>query len=203
MSRDFAPLPFMGVVIRNIVLSAWFVLCALCTTGARADTLACKAFADSLIKSSETPYHSISLISSTSADGGSGSGNQEITSQTSETIFTGTAIFVRFGSESWQRIQVPLDKLKGLARENAESFTDCHQLGDQRRDGASLAVYSAHRLTQKIIVAMQVLVAKDSGLPTESETDVIKRVPSASETKSKHVVTRYDYKKVVAPIVTP
>jgi hypothetical protein len=193
----------MGVVIRNIVLSPLFVVGALCTASARADTLACKALADSLIKSSGTPYHSISLISSTSADGGSGAGNKKITSQTSETIFTGAAIFVRFGSGSWQRIQVPLDKLKGLARQNAESFTDCHQLGDQKRDGASLSVYSGHRLTQKIIVAMEVQVAKDSGLPIESETEVIEQAAGTNNAKSKHVATHYDYEKVVPPVVAP
>jgi hypothetical protein len=178
-------------------------MCVLSAAGARADTLACKALADSLIKSSETPYHSISLISSTSANGGSGSGNQKITSQTSETIFTGTAIFVRFGSGSWQRIQVPLDKLKGLARVNAESFTDCHRLDDQKQDGTSLAAYSGHRLTQKIIVAMEVRVAKDSGLPIESETNVIEQAQGTSNPKSKHVTTHYDYKKVAAPVVAP
>jgi hypothetical protein len=175
----------------------------LCVAGARADTTACKALADSLIKSSETPYHSISLIRSVSANGGSGSNDQKITSQTSETIFTGTAIFVRFGSGNWQRIQVPLDKLKGLARENAESFTDCQHLDDQRRDGVSLAVYAGHRLTQKITVAMEVRVAKESGLPVESETDVVAQAPGTSDAKSKHVATHYDYAKVVAPVVAP
>jgi hypothetical protein len=198
MKRLMAPL-FGGPAIRNKAFSLACLVCVPCINEAQADALACKAFADSLIKSSVTPYHSISMIKASADNAGSDANNQKTTS-TSETIFTGSAIFVRFGSESWQKMPVPVDKLHDMARQNAEGFTDCEHLSDQIRNGQSISIYTGHRVSKQTLTAVQLWVA--NGLPVESSTDVVV-VSGTQSTLLRHVATHYDYEKIVAPAVTP
>jgi hypothetical protein len=198
MRRLKAPL-FGGTAIRDKAFSIACLACVLGVNEAQADATACKAFADSLIKSSVTPYHSISMIKAATDTAGSDANNQKTTS-TSETIFTGAAIFVRFGSENWQKMPVPLDKLHDMARQNAEGFTDCEQLNDQIRNGQSVSVYTGHHVSKQTVTAMQLWVAK--GLPVESSTDVVE-VSGTRSTLLRHVATRYDYEKIAAPVIAP
>ena len=168
---------------------------------ALADATACKNLADSLIKSSVTPYHSASLITFVLTNAGGGPDSQKTASQTSETIFTGSEIYVRIGSGKWRQVQAPLDELKKLVQKNAESFTDCERLNDESRNGVATEVYTGHAVTPNIIIAMQVAVAKGRGLPVETITDIIQR--SAKDQQSRHVTIKYDYEKIAPPIEKP
>jgi hypothetical protein len=179
-----------GIVAAGLLSQALFV------TLARADAAACKGLADALLTNAETPYHSTSIITfdPTAAAGDTGAGPEPPTSQTSETIFTGKAIFVRFGSGKWQEIRASLDKLKELVRRNAESFTDCQRLNDETVDGATLSVFSGHSVTQKLVVAStKVWVMPDGGVLIRSETDI------TGGPMPRHLVIRYEYKDIAAP----
>jgi hypothetical protein len=181
---------FGGIVIATLLGDV------LSGTPARADATACKGLASALLTNAETPYHSASIITfnPTATAGDMGTNPQPPTSQTSETIFNGKAIFVRFGSGKWQLIHASLDKLKELVRLNAESFTDCRRLGDETVDGATLAVYEGHRVSQKLVVATtKVWVAPDRGVLIRSETDII------GGSAPRNVVIHYEYKDIAAP----
>jgi hypothetical protein len=178
------------------IIAAGLLGQVLSGTPARADAAACKGLADALLTNAETPYHSTSLITfaPTATAGDTGADAEPATSQTSETIFTGNAIFVRFGSGKWQEIHASLDKLKELVRRNAESFTDCQRLNDETVDGATLSVYTGRSVTQKLVVATtKVWVAPDRGVLIRSETDV------TGAPMPRHLVIHYEYKDIAAP----
>jgi hypothetical protein len=176
------------------IVAAGLLSQALCGTAAWADAAACKGLADALLTSANTPYHSTSIITLDPTAADKGADSKPLTSQTSETIFTGNAIFVRFGSAKWQEIHTPLDELKELVRRNAASFTDCQRLSDETLDGATLAVYAGHKVTQKLVVAAtKIWVAPDRGVLIRSETDII------GGSMPRHLVINYEYKDIAAP----
>lgn len=183
---------FAGGIVAAVLLSQ-----ILSGTSARADAAACKGLADALLTSANTPYHSTSIITLNPTTGTEGAKAKAPTSQTSETIFTGKAIFVRFGSGKWQQIHAPLDKLKELVRQHAASFTDCQRLSDETVNGATLAVYAGHSVSQKLVVAtMTAWVAPDRGVLIRSETDV------TGGSMPRHLVINYEYNNVAAPTDT-
>lgn len=178
---------FVGGIVTALLLSQ-------ALTPACADAGACKSLADALLTSANTPYHSISIITLDPRAGAEGADPKPATSQTSETVFTGNALFVRFGSGKWREIHTPLDELKELVRQHAASFTDCHRLSDETLDGATLAVYAAHSVTQKLVVTtMKAWVAPDRGVLIRSETDI------TGGQMPRHLVINYEYKDIAAP----
>jgi hypothetical protein len=183
---------FAGGIVAAVLLSH-----ALSGTPARADAAACNGLADALLTSADTPYHSTSIITLNPKAGAEGADPNAPTSQTSDTIFTGNAIFVRFGSGKWREIHTPLDKLKELVRRHAASFTDCQRLKDETLGGATLAVYAGHSVSQKLVVAtMKAWVAPDRGVLIRAQTDI------TGGQMPRHLVINYEYKDIAAPTDT-
>lgn len=188
------PWPRPSALFAGGIVAASLLSQAFCGTPAWADAAACKGLADALLTSANTPYHSTSIITLDPTVGAKGTDPNPLTSQTSETIFTGNAIFVRFGSDKWQEIHTPLDELKELVRRNATSFTDCQRLSDETLDGATLTVYAGHQVTQKLVVAAtKIWVAPDRGVLIRSETNII------GGQMPRHLVINYEYKDIAAP----
>lgn len=184
---------FAGGIVAAVLLSQ-----AASGTPARADAAACKGLANALLASASTPYHSTSIITLNPRAGAAGADPKPATSQTSETIFTGTAIFVRFGSAKWREIHTPLDDLKQLVRQHAASFTDCQRLSDETVNGTTLAVYAGHSVTQKLVLAtMKAWVSPDRNVLIRSETDI------TGGPIPRHLVINYEYKDIAAPTDTP
>jgi hypothetical protein len=186
-----------GTAIRAIVTLA---ICGLWISGARADTASCENLAAALVKNSNTPYRSVSMISIVPANAGTGTDNQAV-SETSETIFTGTEIFVRFGSGAWRKVGAPIDQLKKLVLRNAEGYTECNRLPDENRNGVPVAVYDGHAVTPQNVVEMRLWVATDRGLPIQSETEIVEASPTAANRQSRHIAIKYDYERVTPPPV--
>ena len=193
------PTKFVGAgAIAGALLSL-----VLFETSASADAAACKGLADAMLANTKTPYHSISMVTFDPAAGAEKAGNPNPSmSQTSETIFTGKAIFVRFGSGGWQEVHASLDKLAELVRRSAESFTDCQRLPGEAADGATLSVYAGHSVTDKFIVETKVWVTPDRGVMIRSETDIVSAPTSDNSdanVTARHEVIHYDYKDITPP----
>jgi hypothetical protein len=168
---------------------------AFSVVSAQADT-SCEGLASAMITNAKTPYRSMSII--TFDVGGNA---KPATSQTSETISTGTAVFARFGSGKWQEIHVPLDKLAEAVRHNAESFSDCKRLADEAVDGKTAAVYTGRMATQKSLVETKVWVEPSRGVMLRSETDIVPTPEPGDVLKGRHVAIRYSYDNIAPPPV--
>ena len=78
-----------------------------------------------------------------------------------ETIFTGTDIFVKLPSGKWQNMHAAIDQLKDRVRQTADSFTECQRLGSavallvrraaQKRRDALEELENAERLGDVLI----------------------------------------------------
>ncbi|MGB7245940.1 MAG: hypothetical protein WBC64_04625 [Methylovirgula sp.] len=187
------PLVLVGATIGVLGLG---LLC----TNARADQAACKSIADAMMANTKTPYHSVGTISADMSGGATDTANPP-KSLHSETIFTGTDIFVKLPSGQWQNVHAPLDEVTARVRASAASFTDCQRLADETADGKSLAVYAASAKTPDVVVTTKVWVAPDRGVLMRSETDM-KGVPQpGGEIRHQHLTMRYDYNDIKAPVV--
>jgi hypothetical protein len=161
---------------------------------AKAADASCEGLASAMITNAKTPYRSISIITFDA-----GENAKPATSQTSETISTGTAVFARFGSGKWQEIHIPLDKLALAVRHNAESFSGCKRLTDDTINGESIAVYTGHIVTEKSVVETKVWVEPKRGVMLRSETDVVPKPEPGDVFKGRHVAIRYNYDNIAPP----
>jgi hypothetical protein len=170
----------------------------LLCTAARADDAACKGLADAMLTNTQTPYHSVGTIS---FDAAQASGGPNMTkSLPTETIFTGTDIFVRLPSGKWQNVHASLDQLKERVRQTAESFTDCQRLADETVDGKSLAVYTGTSTNDKALVTTKVWVAPDrGGVLVRTETDMTGMPSTDGAIRHQHLALRYDYDSIKPP----
>lgn len=184
------------MAIRCKVFPIGLAMLALSATAAAADGAACRKLSDAMLATSATPYHSASIITFGMAGE---RGESPPSSRTSETIFTGTTIFVRFGSGNWKELLVPLDKLKELVRRKAESFTDCQYLDDENLNGIVLSVYAGHSVTQELVTEMKVWISRDRGLLIRSETDVVANPALEGGPRGRHISIRYNYENVAVP----
>jgi hypothetical protein len=170
----------------------------LCTT-ARADE-ACKGLADAMIANTQTPYHSIGTISFDASGGAAeASGANMSKSLPTETIFTGTDVFVRLPSGKWQNVHASLDDLKQRVRQTADSFSDCQRLGDETADGKSLAVYTGSVKNDQAVVSTKVWVAPDRGVLVHTETDVTGLPQPDGQIRHQHLALHYDYNDIKPP----
>lgn len=170
-----------------------------CTT-ASADDAACKGLAGAMLANTQTPYHSIGTISFDISGGTGGAGDANMSkSLSTETIFTGTDIFVRLPSGKWQNVHASLDDLKERVRHTADTFTDCQRLGDETADGKSLAVYTGSSKNDKAVVTTKVWVAPDRGVLVRTETDMTGLPQADGSIRHQHLALRYDYNDIKAP----
>lgn len=169
-------------------------------TTARADDAACKGLADAMIANTQTPYHSIGTISFDASGGAAEAAGANMSkSLPTETIFTGTDIFVRLPSGKWKNVHASLDDLKQRVRQTAGSFTDCQRLGDEMADGKNLAVYTGSTKNDQAIVTTKVWVAPDRGVLVRTETDMTGMPQADGEIKHQHLALHYDYNDVRPP----
>ncbi len=170
------------------------IMLALSAVSAQAADASCEGIASAMLTNAKTPYRSMSIITFDAGDNA-----KPATSQTSETISTGTAVFARFGSGKWQEIHIPLDKLALAVRHNAESFSGCKRLADDNVNGEAVAVYTGHIAAQKSVVETKVWVEPKRGVMLRSETDVVPTPQPGDVFKGRHVAIRYSYDNITAP----
>lgn len=167
---------------------------AFSAVSAQAADASCEALASAMLTNAKTPYRSLSIITFDAGDNA-----KPAASQTSETISTGTAVFARFGSDKWQEIHIPLDKLALAVRHNAESFSGCKHLADDIVNGKAAAVYTGHVATQNSVIETKVWVEPKRGVMLRSETDVVPTPQPGDVFKGRHVAIRYSYDNIAAP----
>jgi hypothetical protein len=170
------------------------MMITLSAASAQAADASCEGLASAMINNAKTPYRSMSIITFDAGDNA-----KPATSQTSETIATGTAVFARFGSGKWQQIHIPLDKLAEAVRHNAESFSGCKRLADDTINGEAVAVYTGHLAAQKSVVETKVWVEPKRGVMLRSETDVAPKPEPGDVFKGRHVAIRYSYDNIAPP----
>jgi hypothetical protein len=170
------------------------MMITLSMVSAQAADASCEGLASAMITNAKTPYRSMSIITFDAGDNA-----KPASSQTSETISTGTAVFARFGSGKWQEIHIPLDKLALAVRHNAESFSGCKRLADDTINGEAVAVYTGHLVAQKSVVETRVWVEPKRGVMLRSETDVVSKPEPGDVSKGRHVAIRYSYDNIAAP----
>jgi hypothetical protein len=191
-------LPWSGLVLLSGTLG--FLGLGLFGTPASADDAACKGLADAMIANTQTPYHSIGTISFDTSGGTAEAGGANMTkSLPTETIFTGTDVFVRLPSGKWQNVHASLDNLKERVRQTVGNFTDCQRLGDETTDGKSLAVYTGSSKNDKAVVTTKVWVAPDRGVLVRTETDMTGMPQADGEIRHQHLALRYDYSDIKPP----
>ena len=134
---------------KPIAICGVFGFLGLGLAGARADDAACKGLADAMLTNAKTPYHSVGSISFDPKDppvpGSTGVPSPIAT----ETIFTGTQVFVKLPNASESDIHANLADLQSKVKESAASFSDCAHLPNDKVDGKDLTVYTgADRTTR-------------------------------------------------------
>ncbi len=184
-----------GLVLMSGTLG--FLSAGLFCAPARADAAACKDIADAMIANTQTPYHSVGTISFDASGGAADTGGTNTLS--TETIFTGTDIFVRLPSGKWKNVHASLDDLKQRVQSTAGSFTDCQRLGDETADGKSLAVYTGSAKNDQAVVTTKVWVAPDRGVLVRTETDMTSMPQADGSIKHQHLALRYDYDNIKPP----
>lgn len=189
-------LPWLAIVLWGGAIGIF----GLPGANARADDAACKSIADAMMANTQTPYHSVGTISMDMSGGATNASNPP-KSLSSETIFTGTDIFVKLPSGQWQNVHAPLDEVTARVRASADSFKDCQRLADETADGKSLAVYTGTAKTPNVVVTTKVWVAPDRGVLVRSETDMKGMPQPDGQIRHQHLTMRYDYNDIKAPPV--
>ncbi|HLH11301.1 MAG TPA: hypothetical protein VKV77_05405, partial [Methylovirgula sp.] len=169
---------------------------ALALNPAHADDAACKGIVDAMMANTQTPYHSVGTIT-LEASGGSQAPISK--SMPTETIFTGTEIFVKLPTGGWQNVHASLDDVKQRVRKAADSFKDCQKLADETDNGKNLAVYSGTTSNGANVVKTKIWVAPDRGVLMRTETDVTSAPQSDGEVRRQTLALRYDYDNIKPP----
>ncbi len=168
--------------------------------GAHADQAACKSLADAMLANTQTPYHGTGTITVGITGGAADLGGaNSLQSMQTETIFTGTDIFVKLPSGQWKNVHAALDEVKARVLASAQSFTDCQRLADETDDGKNLAVYTGSATTPNVLVTTKVWVAPGRGVLVRSETDMTGMPQADGTIRRQHLSMRYDYDNVKAP----
>ena len=187
---------------KPIAVCGVFGFLGLGLAGARADDAACKGLADAMLTNAKTPYHSVGSISFDPKDppvpGSTGVPSPIAT----ETIFTGTQVFVKLPNGQWKDIHANLADLQSKVKESAASFTDCAHLPNDKVDGKDLAVYTGADKNDTMNVTTKVWVTPDNGALVRSETDIAGPTAPDGKVRHQHLSLRYDYTDIKAPAVS-
>jgi hypothetical protein len=163
---------------------------------ARADDAACKGIGDAMLMNSKTPYHSVGTISFDPKDPpipGAGA----MPAIKTETIFTGTKVFVKLPTGQWKDINANIADLQTKVKDSASSFNDCTRLPDEKADGKTVAVYTGGDKTDTMTVSTKVWVA--DGTIQRSETDIGGPTAPDGKVRHQHLSLHYDYADIKAP----
>ncbi len=163
---------------------------------AHADETACKALEAAMIANTKTPYHSFATITFIyAAPMTVAQRNLRLpASQSSETIFTGSAVYIRLTPGKWQNLPTSLAQFRERVRASIADFKDCRHLADDKLNGAVAAVYEgdSNTVQTKVWVSAQ-------GVPVKSETDIEIGATPGGDMVHQHLSTRYEYGDVHAP----
>jgi hypothetical protein len=167
---------------------------------ARADDSACRGLTDAMVKNSKTPYHSVGTISFDPKDPPAGDATITKKAISTETIFTGSQVFVKLPDGQWKDIHAVVSELQQRVESSAQSFTDCKQLADDTIDGKKFAVYTGDDKTDTMNVTTKIWVSVDTGTLAHTETTIAG--PTAPDGKIRHqfLSLRYDYADIKAPV---
>lgn len=189
----------MALWATPVLVCGVFGFLGLGLVGARADDAACKGLADAMLTNANTPYHSVGSISFDPKDPPvPGSAGLPKTVPT-ETIFTGTQVFVKLPNGQWKDVHADLVDLRSKVRQSATSFTDCAHLPNDTVDGKDLAVYTGADKTDTMNVSTKVWVAPDNGALIRSETDIAGPTAPDGKVRHQHLSLHYDYADIKAP----
>lgn len=188
--------------VRPVLVGGVFGFLGLGLASARADDAACKGLADAMLTNAKTAYHSVGTISFDPKDppvpGSAGAPNAIAT----ETIFTGTQVFVKLPNGEWKDVHADLADLRSKVKQSAMSFNDCAHLANDKIDGKDLTVYTGSDKTDAMNVLTKVWVTPDTGTLIRSETDIAGPTAPDGKVRHQHLSLHYDYNDIKAPAVS-
>jgi hypothetical protein len=169
---------------------------------AHADDAACRGLANAMIKNSKTAYHSVGQIAFDPKDPPAPGTTIAAKPLPTETIFTGSQVFVKLPSGQWKDIHAVISDLQGRVESSAASFNDCKQLPDDKIDGKTYSVYWGEDKTDTVTVETQVWISADTGTLARTKTEIAG--PTAPDGKIRHqlITLSYDYADIKAPAVS-
>jgi hypothetical protein len=201
-----AVLPAAFSCRRGLALAGALVCLAgigLSSGSAHADDAACKAIEEAMIANTKTPYHSFTTITFdyTAVVAEAQRKLKLPSSQASETIFTGEAVYVRLLPRKWQALPTSPAQFRESVSASIAGFTNCKRLADATVDGAAVPVYIGDTTQQNRPVETKIWISAQ-GIPIKSETDIDVAGPPGVETIRQHLSTRYEYGDIRAPSLT-
>jgi hypothetical protein len=186
----------MAMLTRPGLICGVLGFCALGLSAARADDAACKGIADAMLTNAKTAYHSVGTISFDPKDPPI-PGNDAMPAIKTETIFTGTQIFVKLPNGQWKDVHANIADLLTKVKDSASAFNDCTRLPDETADGKTMAVYTGTDKTDTMTVATKIWTA--NGTLQRSETDIGGPTAPDGKVRHQHLSLRYDYADIKAP----
>jgi len=161
-------------------------LLSLAATGAFADD--CDARAAAVIKSRQTPHHTVTVMTGTDQ-----AGQEKELSPSSETIFTGDTLFSRTGGESWKsKPSTPDDMAKGVAKSDGDDEV-CSVSGSEALGGETANILDTHSTVGDMLAEGRMWISQTSGLVLRTQVTLSKNGRAAK------LVTTYDYQDIHAP----
>jgi hypothetical protein len=143
----------------------------------------CKLVLDASFKTFSTPTHAYATMNIGGKD------------QITETIFTPTAIYVRFDGKWSASALTPKDMAELQQKNRQNSKATCSYLKDEAVNGVMAAVYMTHDQTPKGTIDSRIWISKTKGLPLRQETDI-----DVGGGNKSHSSSRYEYDNVKAPM---
>jgi hypothetical protein len=183
-----------GAMLAAIFLSTWIV------APVAAASAECQAVADALLANAKTPYHSTtSMTFEYTAPVAEAQRKLKMPhAQDTETIFTGTALFVKLPTGKWVDTHATAETMREQVRRSIEKIGGCEHLADEQIDGEKAAVYVAHSSDDKHVVTMKFWIAADRGLPLRTDAD-IGAMEAGQVVMHEHVSTHSTYGDQEAP----
>jgi hypothetical protein len=189
---------------RSLALACFIGCMSGVTSAARADDAdACKALEAAMLANTTTPYHSYAKITfSYAAPMSVAHRNLKLPeAQTSETIFTGSAVFIRLLPRKWQLLPGTLAQFQEGVKASATGLKNCQSFPDEKVNGVDAKVYQGDATPANRVVQTKVWVGP-KGVPLKSETEIeIGHTPGGDMVRQ-HLSTRYEYGDIHAPSLT-
>jgi hypothetical protein len=172
---------------------------AFSASSAYAAPSACTALQDAMTANTKTPYHSYTSIKFTySALMAANRGVKLPSAQSSETIFTGTAVYFRLLPHKWRSLPTTLAKFQDNVRASVAGLKDCQHLPDEKVNGATTSVYEGTAMQSGGPARTKVWVSA-KGVPVKSETEID---IGHGHWGHQHLSTRFEYGDIQAPSLT-
>lgn len=143
----------------------------------------CQPVFDAAAKQITTPNH----VTVTITDGAR--------TTTAESITAGGTMYMKM-TDNWMKSPMSLEDLAKTLHDNENATgTTCQRLADETLNGTVAVVYQTHKVSPGSVADGKVWIAKATGLPLESEDDVVRG------TSKSHLSSHYDYANIQAPVI--